>query len=648
MAHYQVKNGEVENAIKSKGWHYSKVGENELKLQYCPYCCEDKDPSNRGTFVINTKTGQYHCFRANCTNANGNFVTLAVDFGIPLDFVNQTRKGSKEVEENKEYKVCRINEEMLQHQKRTVEYFEKRGISAEIACGEFLCFDNDDDESIVIPFLVDCYGTAPYVKFRHTDPYAASKETSEAGGKPIFFGLHRIIKGQNEKLLITEGQIDAMSIVQAEKEQGVDLKVDIVSVPTGAKGFNFVRTKQSMDFLNNYKQIIVMGDNENGIITMVQDFVTLLQDNNIEIQTIPTQYYLGCKDANDILIEYGSKYLVKAIQQAKEYEVSGIWVDEVPADDRKLLFSTSIKELNSIIGGGFYTQSVNILTGFSGEGKTSLANCFIASAMEQGIKTLVYSGEATPYEVKRNIHKIMGGKYVVMQETKWGVPEGILDKQYSDYITIHYKEQLCIIDTQPIHREIKPKLAMEMLINKIKEGINRYGCEFIVVDNMMTAVCEDKDLYSNQSVFIKMLTDLANQYKVCVLLLAHPRKEFNGATDNGIIRLADIAGTGNIANLSTTVISYQRYHVSKKKKDEVDKEKCIEIKGELRPCSGFVRVLKNRINGNLNNRAGDECCVFYHKLTGRILEKDDYKNYVENHRMMEYSWSKDFEKNILK
>jgi len=650
--YYKVRKGEVEKAIKEKGWQYNKIGDDELKLVYCPYCNAQRDYKNRGTFVINVKTGQHKCFREKCTHPHGNFVTLATDFNIKLNWAEQGVKGRENAtgdEGHGQYKMCQITPEMLEHNERTITYFSSRGISKEICCDEFLCFDNTvDNESIVIPFLSSIYGDAPYVKYRHTSPEAESKETSEPGGKPIFFGLHRIVEGQNEKLLITEGQIDAMSIVQAEKEQGVDLCLDVVSVPTGAKGFNFVRSSQSMDFLHRYKQIIVMGDNENGIITMLQDFVTLLQDSGIEIQTIPSQNYLGCKDANEILTEYGSKYLIKAIQQAKEYEVSGIWVDEVPEDDRKLLFSTSIKELNSIIGGGFYTQSVNILTGYSGEGKTSLANTFICEAIEQNVNTIVYSGEASPYEVKRSIHKILGGKYTTMRETKWGVPEGVLDKQYSDYITLFYKERLAIIDPQPIHREVKPKVAMEMLINKIKEGINRYNCQFVVVDNLMTCVSEDRDIYTNQSIFMKLLVDVANTYKVCILLLAHPRKEINGTTDNSIIRLYDIAGSGNLANLSTIVLSYQRYHISKKRKDEIDKDKCVEIKGELRPCSGFIRVLKNRINGNLSNRSGDECCVFFHKISGRIMEKQEFKNFAENHVMKNYRWVTEFESMLLK
>ena len=66
----------------------------------------------------------------------------------------------------------------------------------------------------------------------------------------------------NPTLVLTEGQIDSLSVAEA----GIE---NVVSVPTGAKGFTWI--PYCWDFLSQFKTLVVFGDCENGRITLLEE-----------------------------------------------------------------------------------------------------------------------------------------------------------------------------------------------------------------------------------------------------------------------------------------------------------------------------------------------------------------------------------------
>ena len=72
-----------------------------------------------------------------------------------------------------------------------------------------------------------------------------------------------------ETLVITEGQIDSLSLAEA----GIK---NAVSVPTGARGFTWYQ--HCADWIDGFREIIVFGDNENGQITLVNELQALYLD----------------------------------------------------------------------------------------------------------------------------------------------------------------------------------------------------------------------------------------------------------------------------------------------------------------------------------------------------------------------------------
>ena len=80
------------------------------------------------------------------------------------------------------------------------------------------------------------------------------------------------------------------------------------------------------------------------------------------------------------------------------------------------------------------------------------------------------------------------------------------------------------------------------------------------IDNLMTAmdIVEDQNnLYLAQSNFVRQLKDIAMQYEVAIILVAHPRKA--GKDDKGADFDNDIvSGSSNITDRVDIVMNYSR------------------------------------------------------------------------------------------
>lgn len=263
---------------------------NELFFRECPYCHggphRDKD-----TFSVNLENGTFYCFRSGC-GKKGHFVELARDFNFPLDF-------------GEERKYKQLPQRKVEVRPAAVTYLQSRGISEDVCLKYKITTQTNNQNVLVFPFY-DEDGVMQFVKYRKTDfnrEKDKNKEWSEAGAKPILFGMMQC--QDKTTLVITEGQLDSLSVAEA----GIK---NAVSVPNGARGFTWFQ--HCADWLNEFEEIVVFGDNEHGQITLVSELQTRV---NQRLKVVRVVDYLGEKDANDILRKYGKEAIIKAIENAE-------------------------------------------------------------------------------------------------------------------------------------------------------------------------------------------------------------------------------------------------------------------------------------------------------------------------------------------
>ena len=541
---------------------YQQRGD-ELQFKYCPYCRNKTDDKN--TFAINLRTGQFKCLRASC-GAKGNMITLARDFNFSL---------GNDVDEyfnrRKRYKdLSRYPRPIVRAP--AVAYMENRGISQMITERYGITTQKDRDNILVFPFF-DEFGKLQFVKYRKTDfdkTKDKNKEWSEKDCKPILFGMDRCDAEHNKTLVLTEGQIDSLSVAEAF---GGD--INAVSVPTGCNGFTWV--PYCWDFLGKFETLIVFGDHEKGRITLLDEMQKRFHG---VVKHVRTEDYLDCKDANEILTRHGKQAVRDAVNNAVIVDSKRIKkLSKVESKNMAEMeaVSTGISQLDKLIGGFYFGQLV-ILTGERGLGKSTLGSQFIVNGVNQGLDAFCYSGELPDWSFQEWFDRQCAGReYINVLTSELGFDNYLVDAAALELIHDWYDEHCYIYDNAVIE---SADTENETILETLKTAIKQYGCKMLLIDNLMTAIEDDlaSDLYRQQTAFVRALTKLAKQYNVIIILVVHPRKSNGYSFSND-----SVAGSSNITNLADVVMNY-----ALPKDDD-----------ELKP-DRILQVSKNRLTGKVN------------------------------------------------
>ena len=563
---YEFKKSDVLDFSYFIGAETKEKGD-ELFFKYCPQCHGGGD--DKYTFSVNLKNGAFNCFRSSC-GYHGHFVELARDFGFRLEAASQT-------------KYRKLPQKKIETKPKAIEYLESRGISAEVAQRYNITTRKDNDKILVFPFYDD-QGVLQFVKYRKTD-YDKSrdknKEWCEAETMPILFGMNRC--EDFTRLVITEGQIDSLSLATA----GIK---NAVSVPTGAVGFTWLAN--CWDWINKFEEIVVFGDCEKGKITLIETLEKRLQK---KVKCVRMEDYLCEKDANDILRKYGKDALVKAVENAELREVKFVnrlaSVEAVNLRDLPKI-QTGIAPLDRICG-GLLRGHVVLLSGKRGEGKSTFMSQLVADAIEQDNAVFIYSGELPNYHFKNWLDlQIAGSNHIETVRNEFGDEEYFLTERTVETINKWYYDKAYIFDNSAVSDD-----EYEGLIKVMVDAICRYDIKLCCIDNLMTAMDGDPntDLYRQQSQFVKKLERLAQQYDVAIILVAHPKKTSN-AFDNDTV-----SGSADITNAVSFVFNYQRA-------DEADN------------CDSLLMVTKNRMNGKI--LTGDNAIKLYYSQKSKRVVSD--------------------------
>lgn len=574
MSFYTFNLEDAVSFANSHNYRYSIKGK-EMIFSECPYCHSKKD---RDKFSINTDTGQFQCKRASC-GAKGNMITLARDFELDLGRDNNNYYA---LPKRDHYRTFKLDKE-IKTKDAAISYLELRGISEEIAKKYNITVKQDAENVLVFPFLDDKKQLVT-IKYRKTDfnkETDKNKEWFEANCKPILFGMFQC--EDYTRLVVTEGQIDSLSVAEA----GVK---NAVSVPNGANGFTWVA--HCWDWVSKFEEIVVFGDCENGSVTLAEQIRKKFNKTNIRVVRIKD--YQDCKDANELLQKHGKEAIIHAIENSELVEsdkiirassVEAVDVENTPS------VSTGISGLDKAMSGGFRKGELIVITGKRGDGKSTFVSQLVCNVLNnEDIKVFMYSGEMININVKRWIDMQLVGTNRIYNST--------IDK-----LNAWYNDRLFFFDNTAIAED------EEIEVLKIAErAIGKYGCNFIVIDNLMTALDSgNNDIYKMQSSFAKKCAALARRTETTILLICHPRKSNGEEFDND-----SISGSADITNVANYVLCYQRFK-------------------NANPNERRLTVNKNRLTGRL--LIGDNgILLLYSETSKRITDRFTDSN------SLKYGW----------
>lgn len=549
----------------------ANVRGDELIFRTCPYCKPRNTKGNLNTFSINLKTGQFKCLRASC-GVSGNMITLSRDFDFSL---------GNEVDEycrpKKQYRRLKTPKEPIVPKDPAIKYLESRGISEEVAESYEITTQTKHDNILVFPFY-DENGKLQFVKYRKTDfdpEKDKNKEWCEASCKPILFGMKQC-DGKFDRVIFNEGQLDSLSVATA----GIK---NAVSVPTGAKGMTWV--PYCYEWVSRFKEIVVFGDHENGIITLLDD---INQRFPGKVKHVREEDYLGCKDANEILQKHGAEAIRHAVENAISMPVKRViqLADVKSVNIYKLpKLKTGIRELDRTLYGGLPFGMVCLISGKRGDGKSTLASQIIANAVDQNYVTFAYSGEMPNYLYKNWFDfQIAGRNHITENITDFGTPDRFITNKNQELINAWYRDKAYLYDSRIVESDEK-----EDLLKTIRKCVMQYGVKVILIDNLMTAMYIDEkagtDKYEAQGRFVRNLAAMAVQMDLLILLVAHKRKNSFGGDEND-----EVSGSGDITNLAGITLGYDRG--SRKEIED----------GIMDGTQRKLIISKNRLFGKINTK----------------------------------------------
>lgn len=539
-----------------------KIKGNEIIPTFCPYC-NGGDNRDKNTFALNLETHVFKCLRGSC-GKQGSFRRLLRDFGYE-------DKGIHLEKMKKRYKLPQPQKQRIDDKEKG--YINTRGITNDTARA-FNVGYNDKGE-VVFPFYETEYdfqeNKPTFIKYRpaHKVKKGEPKARREKDAKPILFGMH-LCKPDNGMLYIFEGEFDCMAGYQAHGG-------NCVSVPSGCKDFTWIDTCH--DFLNEYGEIAIIGDNDEPGKEMIEELSKKLESSVFHPNW---ELYESCKDTNEILFRHGASRIKEIMDSVKLIPVVGLIniADIVPIDITQIKRTMSgIPSLDKMTG-GLYMGDLNVWTGKRGEGKSTLLTQMMLGAVEQGYNVCVYSGEIPAERFQYGLYLQAAGFYVCEKtDEATGKTVSYVPKKYFKQINDWLNYRMWLYDSQVVDSD-----EGESIIRVFEQAYRRYDCRVFMVDNLMTVQTSknESDFYQSQADFTIKLRNWAKKLNVCVHLVVHPRKT-NGkyVSDND-----EVGGRSTITDIACAAFSIRRLS---------------ESEAHENGCDSIITCMKNRMYGERGN-----------------------------------------------
>lgn len=190
---------------------------------------------------------------------------------------------------------------------------------------------------------------------------------------------------------------------------------------------------------------------------------------------------------------------------------------------------------------------VTLLSGLRGGSKSTLLTGIALNAVNDGNNVIAYSGELTSKNFMRWMNLQAAGKNHTVKAQKW-----------DNYYFVEKKDEELIADWLGTHfllynNDYGNNYAK--LRERLEKQVEEQKTDLIILDNLMSLnirSLDERDKYAAQTEFITDLQRLAKRAQVHIIFVAHPRKA------QGFLRLDDVSGTADLANLSDNAFIVHR------------------------------------------------------------------------------------------
>jgi twinkle protein len=402
------------------------------------------------------------------------------------------------------------------------------------------------------------------------------------------FGQQCFGAGCARKVIITEGEIDALSIASV-----FEAKWPVVSVISGAQSA-YKNIKANLEWVLSFDEVVLWFDDDDAGHAAVDEVSDLFRKAG-QLKVIQGT---GYKDANALLVEEGTAKVLQATYNAQSMIIDGIrngdelW-DLVSVDEVFETYTYPFPKIEEKFQGLRKGELVTFTAG-SGVGKSTIVKEITYHlVMTEGLKV---GHIALEENLKRSALGFMGM---------------YLNKPMSyDFSKIALEERKTAFDAvlgtgNFYFYDHFGSLESENLIRKMRLLVLQNEVDFLILDHVSIVVSGNAEGDERKAIDALMtnLRSLSEETQAGIIVVSHLRRPQGdkGHEDGATVSLAQLRGSGAIAQLSDGVVGVER--------DMQDAEYGNHVK---------LRVLKNRFVGDV----GLSDTLEYDKNTGRMSTYD--------------------------
>lgn len=233
---------------------------------------------------------------------------------------------------------------------------------------------------------------------------------------------------------------------------------------------------------------------------------------------------------------------------------------------------------------GLAKGAVSVLSGLRASAKSTFLSQLILEMIDKNQIVVCYSGELSAKNFLRWMFLQAAGKRHTVPSQRYR-NFYILDSDETEkQIAAWMQDRFYLFNNSYGNK-------FSQLAKMLKEKAEKTKADCIILDNLMAVQLDYRaDKYDAQTAFVWELKNIAKQTNTHILFVAHPRKT------TGFLRLNDISGSGNIANIcdAAFIIHRNNEDFSKATAEYFGKKKSHYIPDN---CTNVIEICKDRENG---------------------------------------------------
>lgn len=489
----------------------------------------------------------------------------------------------------------KVNTDLLQG---TVVPLSKRKISSETCARYHYKVATFKGMPCQVATYTDWSGNPQAQKLRFADKAEGMPWVGNNKGVALF-GAH--LSGKGKRIVITEGEIDAMSVSQIQGN-----KWPVVSLINGAKGAK-KDIAHSLDYLKNFDEVVLMFDMDEPGRVAVEEAAEVLTGHKVLVASLPL------KDANECLVAGKADAVIHAIWNAKPYAPASVQFGQDIINRRRnrpLIASVAypdwLPEFNKKVLGDRLAELTTWTSG-SGMGKTTMLrqlqlHFYRTTSYNQALIMLEEPLEDTADE--------MVATYI---EKRMKLPE-VAKTVTAEEIERAEADLFLSTDDGGSHRFYFHDAFGSMgpdvdLMNRIRYFAHAHDCKIVWLDHLSILVSDmdqDGDERRRIDALMHQLKGLTIELGIAIHLVCHLKKATGNVSfeEGAVPSLDDLRGSGGIKQLSNNV-----YAISRNQQAETETQR----------NTAQVHILKCRYTGD----TGAADFIFFDKLTGTFIPGND-------------------------